>query len=342
MKKSVQRSYRRLHNICRGMVTVVLVMTVCSLVARAEERPVPSSEINPAEALSAAHRACGQSRYRDAVKMYTEAAKDASQQGPALLGRGMTYEMMNQPLKAVGDYKSALRLDRKNYRALENLAGIYERDGIHTAEAITLYRCAMKLDPRPEWKENLAVWIAMLETRLRPLTSSSVGCWHLANRRARSGDVQGAEALYSQAISLDPAMFQAYFRRGLLRRNAGNLSGALADFKATVGISPSFRGGYVQKGLTNEQMGNKEQAREDFEQAVKVDPHDPEALYYLALGLENANEVGRAVELCHKALGYHPRPELRRLLLKRIKWLAAAIKTDAEKGSISPRRRRSR
>ncbi|MGB6065881.1 MAG: tetratricopeptide repeat protein [Desulfomonilaceae bacterium] len=298
--------------------------------------------MSPTAAFGAADLAYDQGRYRDAVKLYAEAAKDISRRGPALLKRGMTYEMMNQPLKAVEDYKDVLRLDRENYQALENLAGIYERGGKYIAEAITLYRCAMKLDPRPEWKENLAAWIAMLETRLRPLTSFAVGCWHLANRRARAGDVQGAEALYSRAISLDPAMFVAYYRRGLLRKNNGNLSGALADFDATVGISPSFRGGLVQKGLTNEQMGNRDQAREDFEQAVRVDPHDPEALYYLALALENANELERAIQLYQRALGYHPGPQLRVLVSKRIKVLAAKVVTDEKKGSTSPNSRRQR
>ncbi len=324
------------------MLAVVLVVTACSLIASAADRLIPELPWSPVSVVSPADQAYNRGSYRDAVKLYTEEAKDASRQVPALQGRGMAYEMINQPGKAVEDYKKVLEIDHENYRALENLAGIYERGGEHISEAIALYRDALKSDPRPEWKENLAVWIALLKTRLRPLTSFAVGCWHLANRRARTADVQGAEALYSRAISLDPAMFQAYYRRGLLRRNNGNLKGALTDFEATVRISPSFRGGFVQKGLTNEQMGNREQGREDFEQAVKCDPGDPEALYYLALVLENANELERAIRLYQSALGHHPRPELRVLVVNRIRGLTVKLKTAAKEGSTFPGNRRSR
>jgi tetratricopeptide (TPR) repeat protein len=176
----------------------------------------------------------------------------------------------------------------------------------------------------------------MLETRLQPQASSAVGCWHLANRKARAGEVQEAEALYSKAIRLNPVMFQAYYSRGLLRRNIGKLSEAVADLESTVRISPTFRGGYVQKGLINEQMGNLENARHDFEEAAKVDPRDPEALYHLARFLEIAGEPVRAVQLYQKALGLRPKPELHKLIMDRIASLQDAVKQAASKGSAQP------
>jgi tetratricopeptide (TPR) repeat protein len=317
-----------------GRIFAVLVLLIgCQSFAAGEEQPVPELNWGSASTLSAAEQAYNERRYQDAIRLYTEASKNSSEQSAALLGRGMAHEMVNQTQKAVEDYKRAIDVDRKNYRAMENLAGIYERGGRYISEAITLYQHALKLDPRPEWKENLAVWIAMLETRLKPQTSSAVGCWHLANRKAKAGDSQAAEALYTKAIKLNPAMFQAYFNRGLLRGSMGNQSGAVADFGATVRMSPTFRGGFVQKGLTHEQMGNRAQARHDLEQAVKVDPRDPEAFYHLARLLENTNEHARAAQLYQGALGLRPRPELRKLIMDRIAGLPATIKSDAKKGS---------
>jgi len=315
--------------ICAALILLI----GCPSFPAGEELSVPELDWDSASALSAAEQAYRESRYQEAIRLYTEASKTPSEQSAALLGRGMAHEMVNQTQKAIEDYKRAIEVDRKNYRAMENLAGIYERGGRYISEAITLYQHALKLDRRPEWKENLAAWIAMLETRLQPQTSSAVGCWHLANRKAKAGDAREAEALYTKAIKLNPAMFQAYFNRALLRRSMGNQSGAVADFEATVRISPTFRGGFVQKGLTHEEMGNRAQARQDLEQAAKVDPRDPEALYYLARLLENANELARAAQLYQGALGLRPRPELRKLIMDRIAGLPATTKSDTKKGS---------
>jgi len=302
----------------------------------AETQPVPELTWGAAPALSAAEQAQREGRYQEAIRLYAEAAMDHSQQGSALLGRGTAYELVNQPQKAIEDYRRAIEVDRENYRAMENLAGIYERGGKHISEAIALYRHALKLDPRPEWKENLAAWIAMLETRLQPQTSSAVGCWRLANEKARAGELREAEVLYAKAISLDPEMFAAYYRRGLLRRNVGDLSGAVSDFESTVRISPTFRGGFVQKGLTHEQMGEREQARNDFEQAAKFDPRDPEALYHLARSLDSAEDLGRAADLYQRALCLKPGAELRKLIMDKIAGLPATVKSDTKRGSTPP------
>lgn len=333
MTLNFQRFRRCAWGVSWSIFAALILLIGCLPFAAGEELPVPELEWGSASALSSAEQAYSERRYQDAIRLYTEASKTPSEQSAALLGRGMAHEMVNQTQKAVEDYKKAIEADRKNYRAMENLAGIYERGGRYISEAITLYQHALKLDPRPEWKENLAAWIAMLETRLQPQTSSAVGCWHLANRKAKAGDTQEAEALYTKAIKLNPAMFQAYFNRGLLRRGMGNESGAVEDFESTVRISPTFRGGFVQKGLTHDLMGNRAQARQDLEQAAKVDPRDPEALYYLARLLENANELARAAQLYLGALGLRPKPELRKLIMDRIAGLPATIKSDTKKGS---------
>lgn len=333
MGMDVQRLSRRAWDVSLCIVVAMILLIGCASLPAAADQPVSELDWGSASTLRSAEQAYAENRYHDAIRFYTEASKDPSEQSSALLGRGMAYEMVNQPQKAIEDYKRAIDVDPNNYRAMENLAGIYERGGRNISEAIVFYRHALQLDPRPEWGENIPAWIAMLESRLRPQISSAVGCWHLANRKATAGDVRGAEAAYTKAIILNPVMFQAYFRRGLLRRKAGDLNGAISDFEATVRISPTFRGGLVQKGLTHEQMGNRTQAKEDLEHAVKVDPRDPEALYHLARFLENANELARAAQLYQRALSLRPNPELRKLITERIAGLPETMKSDTKKGS---------
>ena len=185
---------------------------------------------------------------------------------------------------------------------------------IAITEAIALYKRALILDPRPAWKKTLPVWIAMLETRLRPETATAVGCWNAANREAANGKTEEAESLYSRAINLNPSFYQAYFSRGLIRLKTGDLTGALADFEQTGSLAPFSRGWLAQRGIVHKLMGDPEKALEDLQQAVTLDPTDPLALYELATMLEEKMEFEAASELYQKALSLRPDSSLRKLI----------------------------
>ncbi len=208
-----QRFRRCAWDVSWRMFAALILLIGCLSFPAGEELPVPELDWGSASTLSAAEQAYSERRYQDAIRLYTEAAKSLSEQSAALLGRGMAHEMVNQTQKAIEDYKRAIDVDRKNYRAMENLAGIYERGGRYISEAITLYQHALKLDPRPEWKENLAAWIAMLETRLQPQTSSAVGCWHLANRKAKAGARARGRSLVHESYQTQPGHVSGLFQQ---------------------------------------------------------------------------------------------------------------------------------
>jgi tetratricopeptide (TPR) repeat protein len=302
------------------------------LAALADSQPTESGN-GPQAVLTAGDQAYSENRFQDAARLYTRAAKVGAPPGRAFLGRGMAHEMANQPDKAVEDYKRAIEADPRNYKAMENLAGIWERTGQHVPEAIELYRRALKLDPRPEWQENLAVWIKMLETRLGSEDTSAVTCWHKGNKRSLQGDLDSAKAAYSRAIALNPAMFQAYYSRGLVRTEDGDLTGALKDFDETIRLSPKLRGCLIQRGLVQEQLGNKRAAMADFREAADVDPRDPQAFYQLGRFLEQEGNLEEALELYQKAMLLKPKPDLLKVLLER----TAAV-TTAGSVTRNPRR----
>ena len=210
--------------------------------------------------METAEKALEQGQYQRALSLYNTAASTSGGSARVFLGRGTVYEMLRKRQKAVKDYEKALELDAGNYRAMENLAGIHERGGKKIREAIELYSRALGLDPRPEWKENLAVWIAMLETRLEEHGPSAVQLWNRGNARLAKGDAESAEKMFTQAIELNPLLYQAFFSRGLLRRQKGDLKGAISDFDQCLKNAPSFPGGLVQRGLAYEAMGSGDQA----------------------------------------------------------------------------------
>lgn len=290
------------------------------------------------EISASAKSAVAEGRFKDAVALYSDAIKGNANQSALYFERAAAYEMINQPQKAIEDYRKATELEPGNNAALESLAGLCERKLGRFDTALKLYRQALETAPTPETKERLRANIAILENRLQPDTSSPVRNWHLGNLSAAAGDLSKAEVFYTKAIRIDPSMFQAYFSRGLLRMKAGYIKEALKDFEETVRISPSLRGAYVQKGLAHQRLGNNEQARKDFENAALMDPRDPEALFYFAGALEEKKELQEALQKYVEAMERRPKPELKKLIQERITALGSLPKADLT-GSSKPKTR---
>ncbi len=319
-----------------GVLSVIMLLS--SSTSLGAQLPSSPAEQVPS-LMEAAHAAFKERRFQEAVGLYTRAAGIAPGETSAFLGRGMAYEMLGRATNAQDDYKKALECDLENYRAMENLAGIYERSGKKTAEAIQLYRKALELDPRPDMQENLVVWIAMLETRLNGKGESAVGMWNRGNEEVQRGRLELAESCYSRAIELNPRMYQAYFSRGILRTRTRDATRAIADLEKGVRIDPRFPGGWILKGLALEQAGEREKARRDFEFATEVDPKDPAAHYHLGRMLEGAHEFRRALQSYEAAARLKPKPDLLKLVQERIAAVKDRARAAAGEGTTLPKDR---
>jgi len=313
-------------------VLAVLVLLVHSEI----ETGAQDSPARPVSVIAAAEQAYEEGRHHDAIKLYSLAEKQAQGSASVYYGRALAYEMTNQPGKAAEDYKLALKLDPENFRAMENLAGLWERSGRHLQGAAELYKQAMQLDPRPEWKESLAVWVAMIESRLTPADSSAVGCWHIGNEKFLASADKEAEYHYSRALQLNPEMFQAYFSRGLLKAGRGDLNSAREDFDHAVRLHPNLRGALVQRGLVHERMGRREKAMEDFDRAAKLDPRNPQPHYHVGRMLEQDRNPDGAARCYQHALSLRPKPELRALINERLSALNSDSRSDPKR-NVRPR-----
>jgi len=285
-----------------------------------------------------AAKAHNDGRFSEAVRLYSLVLKQGTSLSAAFFGRGLSHEMLNQQTKAEADYRSAIESDPANYRAMESLAGIWERSGKHIAEAAELYKRALALDPRPEWKENLKVWIAILESRLNYEERSPVALFHRGNAKVVQGDQRAAEVLYSQALSLNPGMFQAYYSRGLLRFKAQDLNGALQDLDEAIRIAPRGRGYLIQRGLILESLGEMQKAKKDFQRATDVDPRDPYTFFHLGRMREQDRDYEAALQAYQDALKLRSKPELSRLLQERV----AAVSVLVKPGRIKSQERGNR
>lgn len=288
----------------------------------------------PADVLLQAELAYKDARFHEAERLYNAAATRHPTDPSALLGRAMCREMLGLNEKAVEDYKKVLQLDATNYKAMENLARLYEGSGTHDKEAAELFRRALELDPRPEWKENLAVWAAMMENRLAPQADSAVGCWHKGHELAAKGDHKGAELYFARTIELNPGMFQAYLSRGLLRLHRGNLEEAVADLDQAIKLAPDLAMGVMYRGLAKEQIGLTSQANQDALQAARMDPKNPSILLNLGNMLEHQGDPRSALRVYTDALKLNPPRDIKKALQERVAALASLGRSDNGAGTV--------
>jgi tetratricopeptide (TPR) repeat protein len=261
-----------------------------------------------------ADKAFHEGRFHDALKLYSRVPlPEVSQYGMA-----QCHEMLQQYDKAIEAYKLILQNCPNHYKAMENLAGLYERYGRDPRESIALYSRALEMDPRPEWQSYLKTGIKILESQLRNDEDHCVGLFHRGMGALKSGRYEDAKNGFSKAIERNSRMYQAYFARGLSNIHLGNSEDALRDFRETVKLSPTFRGAYMQLALVHESLGNKNEALKYLNEAERNDPNDPEALFHLGRLSEQYNDIERALSSYLRALTLHAKPELRKLINERV------------------------
>jgi tetratricopeptide (TPR) repeat protein len=274
--------------------------------------------------LQAADKAFEEKRFSEAQRLYQKANSAVG-----FYGAGVVNEILNRPEAAIKDYAKALELDKTHYSALENLGGMFERAG-KTKEAVYAYKMALELDPRPEWQENLIVWIRILESGMRPPEHSAVGCWNLANAKLVQGKTDEAEKLFTKALGHNPEMCQALYSRGLLKLDKKNINGAINDLVDAVTICPKLRGGFSNLGLALENACDLDQAKAAYREGIRQDRKDPENWLNLARILENGKDFEPAAEMYEQALQLRMKPARKREALERLSAIGQSRRTGVK------------
>ena len=89
-----------------------------------------------------------------------------------------------------------------------------------------------------------------------------------------SGDLDGAIADCTAAITLNPNSGQAYYTRGGYRSQKGDIAGAIVDFTAAIKIDPNKARFFRSRADAYAAKGNSESAFADYETALEIDPKD--------------------------------------------------------------------
>ncbi|MEG4914886.1 TerD family protein [Microcoleus sp. B7-D4] len=100
--------------------------------------------------------------------------------------------------------------------------------------------------------------------------------------KVQKGDVPGAIANFTQALTLNPNIPQAYLGLGIATSKQGNKQQAIYNYERALQFNPNLAEAYFGRAQAYYELGNKQQAIGDYEQAIRVNPNY--ALAYLERG----------------------------------------------------------
>lgn len=108
---------------------------------------------------------------------------------------------------------------------------------------------------------------------------TAIDAYNRGLEQARAGNLRGALALYTTAISLNPGLIEAWYNRGLLKDTLGDYAGAVADFDRALAIRPRPPANrladiHVNRGVARNQLGDRQGALADVNAALALDPNN--------------------------------------------------------------------
>ena len=95
--------------------------------------------------------------------------------------------------------------------------------------------------------------------------------------KGQKGDMDGALADLTKAITLNPKSAVAYSIRGLAKGKKGDLDGAMADCNRAIELDPKYADAYLNRGGVKTNKGDLDGAVADYTKAIALNPRDAEA-----------------------------------------------------------------
>jgi len=183
----------------------------------------------------------------DAIPLLDSVLTAMPQNPEAYYQRGVAYQNLNLPEKALADYVACLKLDNLRTDALNNqavqLAKLKRYD-----EAIASFSELVDLDPED-----------FLGYRNRGLC------------RFDMHDNAGALRDYDTALKLNPDDPSSWFQRGKVHLSMNTLDAAESDFSKALELDSEFAKAWMNRGVVRYRKGEKSSAADDLTKAQELD-----------------------------------------------------------------------
>jgi tetratricopeptide (TPR) repeat protein len=119
-------------------------------------------------------------------------------------------------------------------------------------------------------------------------------------------DYQGAIALYTQAIELNPNYAKAYHSRGLAYYKLEDYQNAIHDFFQAIYIDPNYASAYRYRGIAYHDLGDYQKAIADYDKAIKLEPKYLSAYLNLGSAYNKLRDYSNAVADYDQAIKLDP------------------------------------
>lgn len=123
---------------------------------------------------------------------------------------------------------------------------------------------------------------------------------------AEASDFDRSVNLYDEAIALNPAHAEVYYRRGNALRNAGQTDAAVASYNQAIDIMPGYAHAYCNRGVAQQALGLRGGALSSYDRAIELDPSDAMAHYNRALLMQELSRWDDALASYNRAIQIDP------------------------------------
>lgn len=165
---------------------------------------------------------------------------------------------------------------------LHNLLGIALDGQGKSAEAVTAYRVAIRLQPNvADLHFNLAIALSHLNQ-----LDEAIACYH-------------------SALKLDAKLFEAYGNLGTLYQQQGHLEQAIQAYQQALAIHQDARG-YFNLATALRDQGKLDEAIQRYQQAIQLAPQYADAYCNLGETLRDQGDMQQAISHYQQALAYQP------------------------------------
>jgi tetratricopeptide (TPR) repeat protein len=127
-----------------------------------------------------------------------------------------------------------------------------------------------------------------------------------ALRAATAKDFGRAIPLYDQAIGLDPARAEPYYKRANALRDIGHMDVALASYDQAIERKPDYAFAYCNRGVVLHSLGSLDAALSSLDAAIGLEANDAFAHYNRALVLQDGHRWEEAVASYDRAIAINP------------------------------------
>lgn len=222
-------------------------LQVCVLIMLTAISGCADPSDSPLVALERARILIDRGHAAEAIPLITQAIDAMPEDAEARYLRGVAYESLLLPEKALEDYTECLKRNPERTDALNNKAVVLARLE-RFEEAAAQFSLLLERDPQDA-----------LAYRNRGL--------------CRLDQQQYALALqdYDQAIALAPAEPANWFQRGNVFLEQEEYERAEADYSQAIEIDPDFARAWMNRGVARYQNGQRASAAEDLQRAQSLD-----------------------------------------------------------------------